>query len=131
VLTVHVKGPGGKGTFPGAGTLTLNPDRTYTLEIDGDPMVEEGVWFQDGKQIFIYVTNILELVMASEDELSVELGEPIEVVPMKSTAKCVLNPKTGLLSIKSKQLYRVIGQASGITAKLGLSTKATGTRAVP
>ena len=131
LLTVKVKGPGGKGTFSETGMLILNSDRTYTLETDGDPLVEEGVWFQDGKQVFIYSTNLLELVTAIEDELSVELGEPVDVVPLRSSAKCVLNPKTGLLSLKSKQLIKVVGQVSGTTAKLGAASKATGTRTVP
>ncbi len=131
VITARGKGAGGKASFSGTGTLTLDPDRTYALETDGDPLIEEGVWFQDGKHVNLFATNILEMVIALEAEVSAQVGEPVEVIPLKSNTKCALNPNTGLLSVKTKQSVKVIGLTSGTTIKLGVTTKATGTRAVP
>jgi hypothetical protein len=66
-----------------------------------------------------------------EAEVSAQVGEPVEVIPLKSKSKCVLDPNTGILSVKSKQSVKVIGLTSGATIKLGVTTKGTGTRAVP
>jgi hypothetical protein len=131
VITGKTKGAGCKVRFFGTGTLTLNPDRTYTLETDGDPLIEEGVWFQDGKNVILIMTNILEMVIALEAEVTAQAGEPVEVIPLKSNSKCALNRKTGLLSVRNKMSLKVIGLTSGTTIKLGATAKATGTRAVP
>ena len=72
-----------------------------------------------------------DAVIALETEVSTQVGEPAEVIPLKLSSKCTVNPNTGLLSIKSKQSVKVIGQTSGRTIKLGVTSKATGTRAVP
>ena len=131
VITGRTKGAGGNVSFSGTGTLTLNSDRTYTFETDVDPLVEEGAWFQDGNHVILISTNILEVVIALEAEVSAQVGEPVEVIPLKSNSKCALNPKTGLLTVKSKQSVKVIGLTSGTTIKLGVASKATGTRTVP
>ena len=131
VITGKTKGAGGKVSFSGSGTLTLNPDRTYTIQTDVDPVIEEGAWFQDGKNVILMATNILEVVIALEAEVAAQVGEPVEVIPLKSNSKCALNPNTGLLSLKNKQAVKVIGLTSGTTIKLGVTSKITGTRTVP
>jgi hypothetical protein len=131
VLTGKTKAGGSKQSFSGTATLTLNPDRTYTLETTVDPVTEEGAWFQDGKHIILISTNILELVIALEAEVSAQVGEPVEVIPLKSKSKCAFDPNTGVLSVKSKQSVKVIGLTSGTTIKLGVNSKGTATRAVP
>jgi hypothetical protein len=101
VITGKTRAAGGKESFSGTGTLTLNPERTYTFESAVDPVIEEGAWFQDGNHVILISTNILEVVIALEAEVSARVGEPVEVIPLKSNSKCALNPNTGLLSVKS------------------------------
>lgn len=122
-----VRGAGIKETLAVTGVLTLDVGRTYTWEVDGDPLVEVGVWFQDGSRIILHTTNLLELVMAIEDELSVSLGEPVEIVPIKWSTVAGIDPRSGLLSIRDSQVIKAILLSSGMTLSLRTSTRLTGT----
>jgi len=122
-----LRGAGVKETVSVTGILTLDVDRTYTLEEDGDPLLEEGVWFQDERHLFFFTTNVLELIMAMEDQLSVSLGEPVEVVPTKESTAAVIDPRTGLLSIRTSHVYKVFLLSSGMTFSARVSAKLSGT----
>lgn len=119
---------GVKETFPVTGTLMLNADRTYELEIDGDPIIEMGVWFQDRNKILLFAQNILEQILALEADIAGEVGEPVELTPTQSKLKVSINKKTDIMAIGSKARLNAFFPQSNVLLRLSTATKITGTR---
>ena len=119
---------GVKETTPVTGTLMLNADRTYELEIDGNPVIEMGVWFQDRNKILLFAQNILEQILALEADIAGVVGEPVELTPAQSKGGVSINKKSGIMTISSKARLNAFFPQSNVLLRLSTATKIKGTR---
>jgi len=110
-------------------TLTLNADRTYVLHSMVSGPDEVGAWFEYHGQILLITQNILDQIEAMESALSSQAGEPVRVVPLRSSGRVSLDSKTGMLVVQGKSQVVAILQNSNLTVKILTTVNFKGTQA--
>lgn len=112
---------------PVSGMLTLNADRTYLLHENGSSGPDEvGAWFEYRGALYLYGQNVLDQIESLETELSSQAGEPVRIVPLRSTGTAKFNSKTGALSIITSAQMVAMLQSSNLALNLSLKAALTG-----
>jgi hypothetical protein len=112
---------------PVSGMLTLSADRTYLLHDDSSSGPDEaGAWFEYRGALYLYAQNVLEQIESLETELSSQAGEPVRIVPLRSTGTAKFNSKTGALSIITSAQMVAMLQSSNLTLNISLKAALTG-----
>ena len=115
---------------PFQATLTLNADRTYSLGNGASPDPGEvGAWFEYRGRILLFSENILDQIEDMESALGAQFGEPVRVVPLRSSGRVGLDNKTGMLILQVNSQYVAILQNSNVEVKIVTTVNLKGTQA--
>ena len=111
--------------------LTLNADRTYSMEDVGSPTAgETGAWFEYRGRLFLFTQrNILDKIEDMESTFSAEFGEPVRVVPLRSSGRAGVDRKSGMLVMQGNSQYVAILQNSNVEVKIVSTVNFKGTQA--
>jgi hypothetical protein len=125
--TARIGGNAERG--PISAILSLNGDRTYVLgSSEGDPLPETGAWFQDGHRLLLYQQNLLEQIVALEEQIARETEEPVELCLTRAVNKASIKNRTGILSLKSDVKFDASFPRLGLSVPFSISAKAQGAR---
>ena len=125
--TVQARVGGLSQSGPVSGMLTLNADRTYLLHENGSSGPDEaGAWFEYRGALYFYAQNVLEQIESLETEVSSQAGEPVRIVPLRSTGTAKFNSRTGALTISSSSQMVAVLQNSNLALNLSLKAMLTG-----
>jgi len=108
------------------GRLLMSSARTYAIQIDGEPALERGVWFEHEGSFLLYPQNLLEIVQSLEQALGSREGEPISVSLLSIRAEARWDSKKGGLSLTEDARCDASFLHSHITESLSRSLRATG-----
>lgn len=116
---------------PITGRLWLSDKRTYVIQIDGDVSRERGVWFENRNRLLFFPQNLLEIVQAHEQEIGAEAGEPVQVSLSRMKSKVSINTRSGVLSMKGANQWKIFMPQSAREDRLSESFKLAGSLGGP
>ena len=81
------------------GTIFLNADRTFRLDLGTGEVAHEGMWFMDRSRILLYPENLLDQTLAIEQEIAMQFGEParLELLAVRDAGK--IDSLTGAIQL--------------------------------
>ncbi len=108
-----------------SGSLLLNGDQTFDLDLGVAETPMRGMWFQDGTRMLLYPQNLLEQTLALERTLAARTGEPVLADLLQVRDAATSDSRTGFLLLTLDHRHTATLASSGQTLAVSSTWKLT------
>ena len=112
-----------------SGSLLLDSDQTFALDLGEVETPIRGMWFQDRKSMLLYQQNLLDQTIALERAMSARTGEPVRADLLQVRDTAVSDIRTGVLLLTLEHRYGATLVRSGQVIAVTSTWKLTATPA--
>jgi len=105
------------------GTIFLNANRTFLLDLGKGEVVHEGLWFMDRSRILLYPENLLDQTSAIEQEIATQFGAParLELIEVRDAGQ--IDSRTGAIRLTLEHRQSVMLADSGVVVPVRTTWK--------